>query len=210
MSKVKAVSTLDQLKSDLAKKLADRKVEMQTKIEQIKLSNEISKLDSPLYEQRQLEEQDSTQLTVYLNQLEEYYSIDNRKLSRVFGYGVMVDKMLTVIRSIQYCKLDEKVEMLMLTGLTEQLVEDIVDALGNSAYFSVRQLAIVDEQPYDVVKLRELLKIAAVDMGLVSQLNLNKVNEDTFKYQYAKARLRAEEMLHNTMKYSTASVDYTE
>ena len=193
------------LQEELLKKMEERRTAIQERIEEIKVQNEIKKLDSPLYEKRKLEEQDMLQLATYMEQLQEIYSVDNRKLSRVFGYGVMVDKILTVVRSIQYLKLDEKAEMLMATGLTESLVEEVLDALGNTAYFSVRQMQIIEEQPADVATLRELLKVVALDMGLVAPLNLNKVTEENFKYQFTRAQFKAEELLDNTMKYTADS-----
>lgn len=198
-------TSINKLQEELFKKMEERKAAIQERIEEIKVQNEIKKLDSPLYEKRKLEEQDMLQLVTYMEQLEEIYSIDNRKLSRVFGYGVMVDKILTVVRSIQYLKLDEKAEMLMSTGLTESLVEEVLDALGNTAYFSVRQMRIIEEQPADVATLRELLKVVALDMGLVAPLNLNKVNEDNFKYQSTRAQVKAEELMDNTLKYTADS-----
>jgi len=202
--------SVNQLKEKLAKKLAERQQELQTKIEELKVANEIRKIESPLYEKRQLEKQDNMQLDAYIEQLEEMYSVDNRRISRVFGYGVMVDKMLTVIRSVQYLKLEEKQEMLMMTGLDEQTAEDVLDALGNPAYFSVRELRIVDEQTPDIVRLRSLLRVVSLDMGLVSEINLGKVTTENFNYQFTRARLRAEEALENTVKYTSEEVTYSE
>lgn len=202
--------TLDKLKAELNARMEQRKVELEAKVAELKVLNELKKLESPLYEKRQLEKQDNLQLETYIEQLEEMYSVDNRRINRVFGYGVMVDKILTIVRSIQYLKLEEKQDMIMMTGLDEATIEEVLDALGNPAYFSVRELRIIDEQPADVGRLRELLKVVASDMGLVSQLNLGKVTTDNFNYQFTRARIKAEEALENTVKYSSEEVTYSE
>ena len=198
------------LQAELTARLEERKEEVRKLMEKIKLENELKRIESPLFETRELEKQDSLKLDTFIEQLEEFYSVDNRKISRVYGYGYMVDKILTVIRSIQYLKQDEKQEMLMLTGLDESTIESTLDALGNPAYFSVRELRLIDEQPANVEELRNLLKIVSLDMNLVSPLNLNKVTQENVDYQFTRARLRAQEALENTLKYANDKVDYTE
>lgn len=188
-----------------------RKAEMAVKMAEIRLANEARKIQSPLYERRCMEDQDSMQLDAILEQIEENYALDNRKISRVFGYGVMVDKVLTIIRSIQYSKIEEKQDLLAITGLSESLVEEVLDALGNPAYFSVREGRVMDEIPADVARLRELLEIVSLDMGLLRVPNLSKVSQQNFDYQFTRARLRAEELAENTAKNDRlVAVTYTE
>jgi phosphoglycolate phosphatase-like HAD superfamily hydrolase len=158
-----------------------------------------------------MEDQDNMQLDAILEQIEENYALDNRKISRVFGYGVMVDKILTIIRSIQYSKIEEKQDLLAITGLSETLVEEVLDALGNPAYFSVREGRVMDEIPADVARLRELLEIVSLDMGLLRVPNLSKVSQQNFEYQFTRARLRAEELAENTAKNDRlVAITYTE
>lgn len=204
------MTNLQQMQAELAARMEERKQEVKALMEEIKLRNELRKIESPLFEKRELEKQDNLKLDALIEQLEEFYSVDNRKISRVFGYGIMVDKILTIIRSIQYLKQDEKQEMLMLTGLDESTVEAVLDALGNPTYFSVRELKLVEEQPANVSELKSLLKVVALDLNLLSELNLNKVNQDNVDYQFTRARLRAEEALENTLKYANDKIEYTE
>jgi phosphoglycolate phosphatase-like HAD superfamily hydrolase len=197
--------------AELNQLIADRKAEMAVKMAEIRLANEARKIQSPLYERRCMEDQDSMQLDAILEQIEESYALDNRKISRVFGYGVMVDKILTIIRSIQYSKIEEKQDLLAITGLSESLVEEVLDALGNPAYFSVREGRVMDEIPADVARLRELLEVVSLDMGLLRVPNLSKVSQQNFDYQFTRARLRAEELAENTAKNDRlVAVTYTE
>jgi phosphoglycolate phosphatase-like HAD superfamily hydrolase len=197
--------------AELNQLIADRKAEIAAKMAEIRLANEARKIQSPLYERRCMEDQDNMQLDAILEQIEENYALDNRKISRVFGYGVMVDKILTIIRSIQYSKIEEKQDLLAITGLSETLVEEVLDALGNPAYFSVREGRVMDEIPADVNRLRELLEIVSLDMGLLRVPNLSKVSQQNFEYQFTRARLRAEELAENTAKNDRlVAVTYTE
>jgi phosphoglycolate phosphatase-like HAD superfamily hydrolase len=197
--------------AELNQLIADRKAEMAVKMAEIRLANEARKIQSPLYERRCMEDQDNMQLDAILEQIEENYALDNRKISRVFGYGVMVDKILTIIRSIQYSKIEEKQDLLAITGLSETLVEEVLDALGNPAYFSVREGRVMDEIPADVARLRELLEIVSLDMGLLRVPNLSKVSQQNFEYQFTRARLRAEELAENTAKNDRlVAITYTE
>jgi hypothetical protein len=198
------------MQAELAARMEERKKEVANLMEEIKLRNELKRLESPLFEERELERQDNLKLDALIGQLEEFYSVDNRKINRVYGYGHMVDKILTIIRSIQYLRQDEKQEMLMMTGLDESTVEAVLDALGNPAYFSVRELRLIEEQPANVDELRNLLKIVSIDMDLVSTLKLNKVTTENINYQFTRARLKAQEALENTLKYASNKVEYTE
>ena len=204
------MTNLERMKAELAARMEERKQEVKNLMEEIKLQNELRKIESILFQKRELEKQDNLKLDAVIQQLEEFYSVDNRKINRVYGYGHMVDKILTIIRSIQYLKQDEKQEMLMMTGLDESTVEAVLDALGNPAYFSVRELRLIDEQPANVDELKSLLKIIAIDLNLVSELNLNKVTQENVDYQFTRAKLRAQEALENTLKYANDKVDYTE
>lgn len=204
------MTNLQQTKAELAARLEERKEEVRKLMEEIKLQNELRKIESPLFEKRELEKQDNLKLDALIEQLEEFYSVDNRKISRVFGYGYMVDKILTIVRSIQYLKQEEKEEMLAMAGLDESTVEAVLDALGNPTYFSVRELRLVEEQPANVSELKSLLKVIALDLNLVSELNLTKVTQENVDYQFTKAKLRAQEALENTLKYANDKVDYTE
>jgi len=62
----------------------------------------------------------------------------------------------------------------------------------------------------DIIKSKELLKIVATDMGLVSELDLSKFNKANVDYQYKRAQMKAEEMLENTKEYVTTALSYDE
>jgi len=202
--------TKEELQEQLEAKVAERKKELGEFLEKRKLQIQIEQVESPLYEKRYLEEEDNKKLDAMISHIEDMYAENRRKVSQVFGFGVTVNKMLIIVQAIQYSKIDEKQELLALTGLSEQLVEDIVEAYGATAYFSAREMEIKPAIPMKVNALRELLKIAGADMGLVSELNLSKLTDTNVDGMYKRADLRAEEMYENTLRYSDDNVDYVE
>lgn len=202
--------SLSTLQAELQATLVARKAEIADLISQRKIEMEINKITSPLYEQRELEKVDTSRLDAIIEHITSIYVSDKRKVSQVYGYGITVNKLLTIMRSMMYSKVHEKAELLMMTGLDEQLIEDVIEAFGATAYFSPRQLAIIPEKPMSITRLKELLSIAALDIGLITSVNMSKLNTANIEYQSVSARLRAEESLENTVKYTDDSVLYTE
>jgi len=209
MSKVE--TALEAKRAELLVKQAERQAELVNKVEMIKLDKELEKLDSPLYTQRELTKQDNLTLDVIIDTISEQYAADNRKMSLVFGYGIIPSKILAICKSIQFSKHEEKQELLMLTGLDEQILEDVLDAFGNTAYFSKAAVEIVPAQPMDIQRVKDLLELVAIDMKLVSKLDLSKFNTANVKYQYDRAELKAQEMYDNTQEFlSEAATSYEE
>ncbi len=194
--------TTKQLKSKLATAQKAKKAEIKALLEKKKIELELVKLQSPLYLERALNDQDNATLDALLEHVENNYAVDGRKLTQVFGYGVTVGKILTLLKAIQYSKYEEKQELLMMTGLTEQIVEDTMDALGNTTYFSVRNMELIPEQRPDIQALIELIKQVSMDIGLVGMINTHKINKENIDRMYQSARIKAEEMLENTIKFN--------
>jgi len=198
------------LQARLKKVQEEKKVEMKAAIERIKMEKEIAKLESPLYANRELVKQDILTLDAIISTISEQYAADDRKVSLVFGYGIIPSKILAIMKSIQFSKHEEKEDLLAMTGLDTSIIEDTLDAFGNTAYFSKAAVEVVPAQPMDIPRVKELLEIAAIDMKLVSILDLSKFNETNVKYQYDRAQLKAEEMLHNTQEFIETAVSYEE
>ena len=202
--------SLDQLKAELAAKMVERRAEVAEMIAVAKVNVEISKLESPLFVKREMLKTDLAKLTVIEEQIQEAYDRDDRKMSLVFGLGVVPNRLLAVLKSIQYSKKDEKDELLMMIGSDEQMVEDVLDAFGNSAYFSKAAIEVVPEIQMDIPRVKELLQVVALDLGLVSKLDLCKFNDANIKYMYDRAQVRAEEMYFNTKEFVETAVAYKE
>ena len=195
------MKTSAELKLELAAKVEARKASIQEAIECIKVNNEMKYIESPLYEARQLDENDNLTLDAHIQYITDIYTADKRKVSMTFGYGVVPNKILTICKAVMYSKANEKAELLAMTGLSEAQVEEITEAFGMTAYFSPARLEIVESTPMSA-NIVELLGQAATDLGLVSAINYGKFTASNTDYQYTRAQLRAEESLENTLKYA--------
>ena len=202
--------TLVELNAELEARKIAKKEELANVIATVKVQHELTKLDSPLYNKRELMKTDSIMLDVIIGQITDVYAREDRKMSLTFGYGIIPNKIITLLKAIQYSKAAEKEEFLMMTGLDEQIVEDILDAFGNTAYFSKVAIEVVPEIPMDIARTKELLNLASIDMKLVSELDLSRFNVANVSYQSKRAQLRADEMLDNTKEYIEAATVYAE
>jgi len=204
------MATIKELKAQLVKRKAAKKTEMAAKVELIKVTKEIAKLDSPLYEKRELARQDNVTLDAIVETISEQYAADDRKMSLVFGYGIIPSKILAIMKSIQFSKHDEKEDLLLMTGLDEQIIEDTLTAFGNTAYFSKAAIEVVPEMPMDISTVKDLLTTVAIDMKLVSNLDMSAFNLSNVEYQYKRAQHKADEMLENTKAYVEEATTYAE
>lgn len=183
------------------------KLAIATKMEELKLSTMLTQIQNPVYIDRQIAKEDAAKLQglmdVFADEdfLEDCKDGTEFKLRRVFGYGPQVDSLLTMARTIQYSQVDLKTKMLEATGLTEDLFEEIADALGSSPYFSEKIMDVVPAIKPELDTLKELLTFMASELGLALKPNMSKLNEkhieDMYKYQQARAELEKE----NTLAY---------
>ena len=202
--------TPTELKAQLEERKLAKAQELATLKETITLQHELAKLNSPLYDKRELQKTDNITLDILLAQVEEVYRHSDRKMSQTFGYGIIPNKILTLLKALQYVKSAEREELLLIIGLDEQTIEDTLDAFGNTAYFAKTSIEVVPEIPMDIERTKELLKLVATDMRLVSDLDLSKFNIENVRYQYTRARVKAEEMLENTEAYVQTALSYEE
>ena len=191
----------------IAEAQAASKAAIKAKIEELKLSTMLTQVQNPAYIDRQIAKEDAAKLTglleVFADEdfLEDCKDGTEFKLRRVFGYGSQVDTLLTLSRTIQYSQVDLKTKMLEATGLTEDLFEEINDALGSAPYFSEKIMDVVPAIQPDLPVLKELLTFMAQELGLALAPNMSKLNQkhidDMYKYQQARAELEKE----NTLAY---------
>ena len=196
------------------------KAAIKAKIEELKLSTMLTQVSNPAYIDRQIAKEDAAKLQGFMDVfadedfLEDCKDGTEFKLRRVFGYGSQVDVLLTMARTIQYSQADLKTKMLESTGLTEDLFEEIADALGSAPYFSEKIMDVVPAIQPDLPVLKELLTFMAQELGLALVPNMKKLNQkhidDMYKYQLARAELEKENTLayiENTGKGAKAPYD---
>jgi hypothetical protein len=199
---------LELLIEQLAEKKALKAEEIRVKIEEKKLEREIENLDNPIFEQRAMEEEDMLTLNAIISSFEDLG--EKAKVRRVFGFGVQVDKILTIVKSLHYApgKDDIRTNMYANAGISEQLVEDIEDALGMSAYYSPKQNTMIEEVPGNINKLISNLKLIANDLQL-HNLKLTKVTQENINAIRKRDLLQAEELMQNTIEMAEKLQDKT-
>ena len=183
------------------------KAAIKAKIEELKLSTMLTQVKNPAYIDRQIAKDDAAKLQGFMEVFADEEFLDDCKdgtefkLRKVFGYGSQVDVLLTLARTIQYSQTDLKIKMLAATCLTEDLFEEIADALGTAPYFSEKIMDVVPAIQPDLPTLKELITFMAQELGLALVPNMSKLNDkhiaDMYKYQQARAELEKE----NTLAY---------
>lgn len=119
--------------------------------------------------------------------------------SRVYGFGNQIASLVGILSGIQYSATEHRMQLLELTNLNEQIIEDTLDAFGSPAYFSTNYNTIVPERPYDHAKALECIK--TLEYLLDISVDTSKVTEATMKANFELARLKAETARDN---YSVA------
>ena len=196
------MANIAELTARLEAARAERQQQVANLIAERRIELELKMLNSKVYEEREILKSDDITLDAIITTIESQYAEDARKLSHVYGYGVQVNKLLTIAQAIMYSKADSKAELLMMTNLAEQDVEDIMDNFGSTAYFSPRELCIKPAVKLHIAALKQCLISMAQCIGLVGPLHTAKLNESTVDLIYTKAEVRAKEMLANTLKYA--------
>ena len=185
------------------------KKQMQDKIAKIKRAREeelkalkqvrvLAYYESDKYLEDSAKEDALKVLTDALSNVELVYAELDRKLIAKFGYSVILDKLLTLASSLKFMPLAEKQALLSLIGISEISVEEVLDSVGNTAYYSKDSHTIVEEIPFirnDVKKVLEKIEVE-LDIELVSELRY--VTEIKLEAMYKRSKNVAEEMYINT------------
>lgn len=117
---------------------------------------------------------------------------ENRKWnpSRQYGMGSQIATLTGLLSGIQYSASEHKAQMLALTGLSENLIEDTLAAFGNTSYYSSNYNVVVDEAAYNEAALTALLLM--VEDALDITLDKTLLTSDALHNRFTLARLRAE------------------
>lgn len=192
---------IEELKAKLKAKQEQNKQQLSNLLEAKKIELEIAKLDSNYFTKQTLIQTDVDNLNSIILLIEERQSKHGKKLRRTFGLGEIPSLILTIASNIMYSKLEDREELLLASQLPSSLIETLVESLGRTAYFNPKELQIEPAIDYDLAELKDAIKLAYVSMGLVSDPDLSKLNEDNFERRFKAARLQAEEVMANTVKY---------
>ena len=189
------MANLTKLRAELKKKQVAKKKALQEAIECIKIEQEIKKLDNPLFEKLEISSSNNARLDALLDYLENDLRIVVRA---VYGYGSIVGKILTLARSVMYSKIEQKTDALLFLNVDESIIEDLLDALGNTQYYSKEARGIIPAVNCDISATKDLMRLLAVQLELANA-DLSKFNDKTVSYQYSNAELRAKQTLNNSI-----------
>lgn len=196
----KEKSPLELLKAQLKSATTARKKEIVETVETRKVQMQLAKLESPAFLEREVTKADSLTLTAIISSFEDLATGSDKVVKPVYGYGAQVDKILTIVRSVRYAKRDYRDAMEAIVGLDEELIEATDDALGSASFYSMANDDIVEAIEPDLPTLRSNLEIIAVELGVTS-VKLNKVTQGVVDKMYARASVKALELMENTRNY---------
>ena len=195
------MKNLEELKQRLEAKKQENKERLSNLIESKKIELEITKLDSPYFEKQSLIQEDIDNLNAVTTMIQEKQAKHDKKLRRTFGLGELPSSIVTIASNVMYSKLEDREELMIASKLPLDLMETLVASIGRPAWFNPKEVQIEDEVPYDLAELKDSIKLAYIAMDLVSEPDLSKLTEENFERRFKAARLQAEELMANTIKY---------
>ena len=195
------MNNLQELKQRLEAKKQENRERLSNLIESKKIELEITKLDSPYFEKQSLIQEDIDNLNAVTTMIQEKQAKHDKKLRRTFGLGEIPSSIVTIASNVMYSKLEDREELMIASKLPLDLMETLVNSIGRPAWFNPKEVQIEDEVPYDLAELKDSIKLAYIAMDLVSEPDLSKLTEENFERRFKAARLQAEELMANTIKY---------
>lgn len=120
---------------------------------------------------------------------------ENRKWNptRTYGLGLQMQYLTGILSGIQYSASAHKPFLVASLGISEDLIESTLEALGASAYYSKNFNIVVPEQPSDLDRL--ISNLGIIEQVLDITIDKSKLTEANFKQRNEVARLRAEAAL---------------
>ena len=195
------MNNLQELKQRLEAKKQENRERLSNLIESKRIELEITKLDSPYFEKQSLIQEDIDNLNAVTTMIQEKQAKHDKKLRRTFGLGEIPSSIVTIASNVMYSKLEDREELMIASKLPLDLMETLVNSIGRPAWFNPKEVQIGDEVPYDLAELKDSIKLAYIAMDLVSEPDLSKLTEENFERRFKAARLQAEELMANTIKY---------
>lgn len=109
---------------------------------------------------------------------------------REYGLGLHIQALTGLLNGVQYSSHKHKPHLLAALGLSENLIESTLEALGAPSYYSENYSMVIPETPANVSTLRNNLLIIEQTLGI--SLDKSKVTETAFNARFEVARLKAE------------------
>ena len=198
--------TLEELREEVAAKVAAAKVQATELAERIQLTAQLNRATNPALIEAGVRAQLNTDTSSKLLTIDKACEIaiadmpvmntrtrENRKWQprREYGLGNHIQILSGILSGIQYSSAQHKPFLLPnLKGVSEDLIESTLEAFGAPAYYSTNYEMIVPEVPANVAKLNENLLL--IEDKLEISLDKSKLTQAVFDTRFEIARLRAE------------------
>ena len=186
--------TKKQLQDKINKLKAQRKAELET----VKQNRTLAYYESDKYLEDSAKEDALQVLTTALDNVEVVYAELDRKLIAKFGYSVILDKVLTLASSLKFMPLAEKSALMKTIGISEISVEELLDAVGSTSYYSKDSHTIVAESPFIRNDVEKVLEKIEVELNIELASELKHVTDTKLAAMYKRSANIAEEMYVNT------------
>ena len=185
-------------KKQLEQKIKTIKAQRVAERETLKAERTIKYYESARYLDDSMKEEALAVLTGAITDISIVYKELDRKIIQKFGYSVILDKLLTLAGSLKYLPQVEKQDLLEVVGISEVSIEELLDAVGSTAYYSKDSHTIVPEIALDRENLREVLEKIEVELNIELTSEMKYLTESKITSMYKRSLLTAEEMYLNT------------
>jgi hypothetical protein len=109
--------------------------------------------------------------------------------SRKFTYGGQIDLMYQLATGILYACAEHKALLLVHTGLSLELLEEVVNAFGAPTYYSRNYHTIVESKPYTIELVRGSIEVMQSELSVV--VDTAALTEANFALEFVKAETTA-------------------
>jgi hypothetical protein len=210
--------SLDEIRSLVAAKKAERNSTMAERIEEIQLRSMYKRLTDPATLEAEAALAIVTQTTDLLKALVskcadittqvKVFNLktnENRKWAprKILSYGNHMSLITELLYGLQYASKEHKPLMLEATGLSADLIESTISALGSPAYYSQQSQEVIEEIPYNYNSLMQNLSVLEGVLGV--SLNLVDLTEKKMETYFTQQLNRAYQQEKETLKTTLIS-----
>ena len=189
-----------------AARKAERDAELKEQRELKAIENEMKLIDSDLYAKRMQDKENVATIEAIYQAGED---LDPEFVRRpYFDYGVEANRLIALVRSVNFSRKDVKPVLIAMTGWSEADMEILLDHLGQPAYYSPKYHTKIEAIQPNIPALKEELELMAMTLGLVGS-DFGKVNETAAKVLFDKAEVTADTLYLNSQEFQeTGDIAY--
>lgn len=107
-----------------------------------------------------------------------------------FGFGIQFSELSGLLSGIQYSVSEHNEQMLIVTGLTKDLIERTLNALGNLPYYNKNHNTIIEGTKTDIPELLECIQL--IEHSLNITIDKSLITESVANRQFHMATIKAE------------------